>query len=95
MKAAYFRLYFVFKRSLYRWLSVFTADIYDYLDASLEVDGISCECVGGGQIKHDPDDKFIEVFGKSQVTPETRSFILNFFSSVSYILLSCLVIFLF
>ena len=46
----------------------FAADIYDYLDANLEVDGISCECVGGGQIKHDPDDKSIEVFGKSQVT---------------------------
>lgn len=46
--------------------ALFHADIYDYLDANLEADGISCECVGGGQIRHNPEEKSIEIFGKSQ-----------------------------
>ncbi|KAK7506558.1 hypothetical protein BaRGS_00002033 [Batillaria attramentaria] len=46
--------------------ALFHADMYDYLDANLEADGISCECVGGGKITHDPDQKSIAVFGKSQ-----------------------------
>lgn len=41
--------------------------MYDFLDANLEVDGISCECVGGGKITHDPEKKSIIVFGESQV----------------------------
>ncbi|XP_025105067.1 14 kDa phosphohistidine phosphatase-like isoform X4 [Pomacea canaliculata] len=44
----------------------FHADIYDYLDANLEAEGISCECVGGGKITHDPENKSITIFGKSQ-----------------------------
>lgn len=41
--------------------------MYDYLDANLEAEGISCECVGGGKITHDPENKSITIFGKSQV----------------------------
>ncbi|XP_076458713.1 14 kDa phosphohistidine phosphatase-like [Babylonia areolata] len=46
--------------------ALFHSDIYDRLDASLEAEGINCECVGGGKIKHNPDEHSIEVFGKSQ-----------------------------
>ncbi|KAL5005974.1 hypothetical protein ScPMuIL_017132 [Solemya velum] len=44
----------------------FHSDIYDALDAVLETEGITCECVGGGKIHHDPETKSINVFGKSQ-----------------------------
>ncbi|KAL8565076.1 hypothetical protein ACOMHN_005279 [Nucella lapillus] len=47
-------------------LARFHADIYDTLDANLETEGINCECVGGGKIKHDPEKRTIEVSGKSQ-----------------------------
>ena len=43
------------------------ADIYDALDSMLEEEGVTCQCVGGGKIKHDAQAKTIEVFGKSQV----------------------------
>ncbi|XP_005096269.1 14 kDa phosphohistidine phosphatase [Aplysia californica] len=44
----------------------FHADIYDHLDAFLEEVGVTCECVGGGKMEHDPVGKTISVFGYSQ-----------------------------
>ncbi|ELU15976.1 hypothetical protein CAPTEDRAFT_152595 [Capitella teleta] len=44
----------------------FHSDIYDELDSQLEEYGLVCECLGGGKILHDPNQKRIEVFGKSQ-----------------------------
>lgn len=44
----------------------FHSDIYDDLDAMLEADDIICECVGGGKITHNAEEKTITVFGKSQ-----------------------------
>ena len=44
-----------------------TANIYDELDAQLEALGVVCECVGGGKITHNAEEKTIEVGGKSQV----------------------------
>ncbi len=46
---------------------VFTADIFDEVDAQLEEYGIACECVGGGTILHDPQQKSLQIFGRSQV----------------------------
>jgi phosphohistidine phosphatase len=44
----------------------FHSAIYDDLDAELEALGLSCECLGGGKIEHNPVDKTIVVFGMSQ-----------------------------
>ena len=43
------------------------ADIFDEVDAQLEEYGIVCECVGGGTILHDPEQKSLQIFGRSQV----------------------------
>ena len=43
------------------------ADIYDDLDAQMEDYGLICECVGGGVIYHEPEQRCIEVLGQSQV----------------------------
>jgi len=43
------------------------AGIYDELDAQLESLGLTCECLGGGKIEHNPQEKTITVFGTSQV----------------------------
>jgi len=37
------------------------------LDAHLESVGLACECLGGGKIEHNPQEKSITVFGTSQV----------------------------
>jgi len=44
-----------------------TAGIYDELDAHLESLGLTCECLGGGKIEHNPHEKSIIIFGTSQV----------------------------
>ena len=43
------------------------AGIYDELDAQLESLGLTCECLGGGKIEHNPQEKTITIFGTSQV----------------------------
>ena len=43
------------------------AGIYDELDAQLEALGLTCECLGGGKIEHNPHEKTITIFGTSQV----------------------------
>jgi len=43
------------------------AGIYDELDAHLESLGLTCECLGGGKIEHNPQEKSITIFGSSQV----------------------------
>ena len=49
------------------FVAYISADIYDELDAQLEEHGLVCECLGGGKITHNADEKMIEVGGKSQV----------------------------
>ncbi|XP_047483492.1 14 kDa phosphohistidine phosphatase-like isoform X1 [Penaeus chinensis] len=44
----------------------FHADVYDKVVPGIEAKGLDCECVGGGRILHEPDNKSIEVFGYSQ-----------------------------
>lgn len=46
--------------------AAFHADIYDHLDSFLEDIGVTCECLGGGKIEHNPETKSIRVFGLSQ-----------------------------
>lgn len=49
------------------------ADIYDKVSEELEKDDhLDCECIGGGRIKHDPQDKKIHVYGYSMVRPDTK-----------------------
>jgi phosphohistidine phosphatase len=44
----------------------FHAGIYDDIETRLTDTGISCECIGGGKIDHDPVQKTIIVYGLSQ-----------------------------
>ena len=44
----------------------FHADVYDKVAPEIEKLGLDCECVGGGRILHEADNKTIEVFGYSQ-----------------------------
>ena len=37
------------------------------MDAHLESIGLTCECLGGGKIEHNPQEKSITIFGTSQV----------------------------
>lgn len=44
----------------------FHADIYDKVSEELERSGdLDCECIGGGRIKHDAQEKKIHVYGYS------------------------------
>lgn len=49
-------------------LIVFTADIYDEVNSSLQCLGLDSECLGGGRIEHYPDVKKLKVFGYSTVS---------------------------
>lgn len=44
----------------------FHADIYDAFVASLTNKNLDTECIGGGRIKHYPEEKKILVYGYSQ-----------------------------
>jgi len=44
-----------------------SAGIFDELSGQLEENGLTCECLGGGKIEHNPQQKTIIVFGLSQV----------------------------
>jgi len=47
------------------------ADIFDEVDEQIKKHaGLQADCVGGGRIEHDPDEKTIKVYGYSQVSPE-------------------------
>ncbi|XP_066837116.1 14 kDa phosphohistidine phosphatase isoform X1 [Anser cygnoides] len=41
------------------------ADIYDKAAAELERQGLDCECLGGGRISHQHEEKKIHVYGYS------------------------------
>ena len=45
----------------------FLADIYDKFLVDVLKQGLDCECVGGGRIQHEPENKLIKVYGYSQV----------------------------
>ena len=47
-------------------IAEFHSDIFDLVDAELEIHGLNCECVGGGKMVHDPELRSIHVFGHSQ-----------------------------
>ncbi|KAH8417538.1 hypothetical protein KR222_001660, partial [Zaprionus bogoriensis] len=42
------------------------ADIYDRVQATCKKDGLDTECLGGGRIEHNPDKKYLKVYGYSQ-----------------------------
>ncbi|XP_071628412.1 14 kDa phosphohistidine phosphatase isoform X1 [Temnothorax longispinosus] len=43
------------------------ADIFDQVDEQIKKHaGLQANCVGGGRIEHDPDEKTIKVYGYSQ-----------------------------
>ena len=49
----------------YAWAE-YHADIYEKVSAELEKGGLlDCECVGGGRIRHEPQEKKIHVYGYS------------------------------
>uniref|UniRef100_A0A8C9K6G4 14 kDa phosphohistidine phosphatase n=1 Tax=Panthera tigris altaica TaxID=74533 RepID=A0A8C9K6G4_PANTA len=41
------------------------ADIYDKVSGEMQKKGYSCECLGGGRISHQSQDKKIHVYGYS------------------------------
>lgn len=45
------------------------ADIYDKVSGDMQKKGYSCECLGGGRISHQSQDKKIHVYGYSMVSP--------------------------
>ena len=47
------------------WLHV--ADIYDKIQEEVSAKGLDTECLGGGRIQHDAQNKKIHVYGYSQV----------------------------
>lgn len=48
------------------------ADIYDKAAAELERQGFDCECLGGGRISHQQEQKKIHVYGYSVVSGPAR-----------------------
>ncbi|KAG7176652.1 14 kDa phosphohistidine phosphatase-like [Homarus americanus] len=44
----------------------FHSDVYEQVTPDIEKQGMDCECVGGGRIRHEPDKKTILVYGYSQ-----------------------------
>ncbi|KAJ1145649.1 hypothetical protein NDU88_011935 [Pleurodeles waltl] len=48
----------------YRWAE-YHADIYDKVCSEIEKQGFSCECLGGGRISHQSQEKKIHVYGYS------------------------------
>lgn len=45
------------------------ADIYDKVSGEMQKKGYDCECLGGGRISHQSQDKKIHVYGYSMVRP--------------------------
>ncbi|KAM4877864.1 14 kDa phosphohistidine phosphatase [Thomomys bottae] len=48
----------------YKWAE-YHADIYDKVSSELQKEGYDCECLGGGRISHQSQDKKIHVYGYS------------------------------
>lgn len=48
----------------YKWAE-YHADIYDKVSGEMQKKGIDCECLGGGRISHQSQDKKIHVYGYS------------------------------
>ncbi|XP_048202233.1 14 kDa phosphohistidine phosphatase [Perognathus longimembris pacificus] len=48
----------------YKWAE-YHADIYDKVSGELQKEGYDCECLGGGRISHQSQDKKIHVYGYS------------------------------
>lgn len=48
------------------------ADIYDKVSGEIQKKGYDCECLGGGRISHQSQDKKIHVYGYSMVRPQPR-----------------------
>ncbi|XP_068153377.1 sex-regulated protein janus-A [Drosophila tropicalis] len=42
------------------------ADIYERTQESVKGTGLDTECLGGGRIEHNPDKKYIKIYGYSQ-----------------------------
>jgi len=52
------------------YLFYISANIFDKVDEEIKkLVGLRANCVGGGRIEHDPDEKTIKVYGYSQVSP--------------------------
>lgn len=52
---------------IFLYLYKLKADIYEEVSTSLEGLGLDTECIGGGRIEHNPNEKKIKVYGYSQV----------------------------
>ncbi|XP_063552968.1 14 kDa phosphohistidine phosphatase isoform X1 [Gorilla gorilla gorilla] len=48
----------------YKWAE-YHADIYDKVSGDMQKQGCDCECLGGGRISHQSQDKKIHVYGYS------------------------------
>nr|KAF6269116.1 phosphohistidine phosphatase 1 [Myotis myotis] len=48
----------------YKWAE-YHADIYDKVAGEMQQKGYGCECLGGGRISHQSQDKKIHVYGYS------------------------------
>ncbi|XP_004714492.1 14 kDa phosphohistidine phosphatase [Echinops telfairi] len=48
----------------YKWAE-YHADIYDKVSGEIQRRGLDCECLGGGRISHQSQDKKIHVYGYS------------------------------
>ncbi|XP_004593494.2 14 kDa phosphohistidine phosphatase isoform X2 [Ochotona princeps] len=48
----------------YKWAE-YHADIYDKVSGELQKQGYECECLGGGRISHQSQDRRIHVYGYS------------------------------
>jgi phosphohistidine phosphatase len=46
---------------------LYVADIYDKIQEEVSAKGLDTECLGGGRIQHDAQNKKIHVYGYSQV----------------------------
>lgn len=60
-----------FKKLIYNNLikfSIIADHIFDKIGPEMEALGLECECLGGGKIEHNSQDKKMRVFGESTVS---------------------------
>jgi hypothetical protein len=65
------------------------ADIYDKVSGELQKKGYDCECLGGGRISHQSQDRKIHVYGYSMVSPRLQSWLQSWPLYLSGRSLSC------